>query len=64
MKPNTLSVAMDTALRAWRVKPASDDTQDRQIHVHALAHGVSVSGLRLALQRAGLIAPRKPRKAA
>ena len=64
MIKSSLSVAMHTAIQAWCVKPASDDSPERQLAAHALAHGVSVSGLRVALRRASLLPPVNPRKPA
>lgn len=59
MKRNSLSVAMDAALKAWCLKPPSDDSTGAQIAAHAVAHGVSASGLRRALLAGGYITPAK-----
>ena len=55
---NSLSVSMDQALKAWALRQPTGST-GAQIAAHAVAHGVSAAGLRLALLRAGLI-QRKP----
>jgi len=57
MKRNTLSAAMEQALNAWALKHDGDSTTE-QIARHAVAHGVTASGLRLALLRANLIQKR------
>lgn len=62
MKRNSLSVSMDAALKAWALRHPSDESTGAQIAQHAVAHGVSASGLRYALLNAGLIAKR-PEKA-
>ena len=54
MKKGTLSVSMDAALNAWALRNGKD------INQHAVAHGVSPSGLYRALLAAGLI-ERKPK---
>ena len=61
MIKSSVSVAMDSALKAWAIKPPTSETLERQIMAHALAHGISVSGLRLALRRASLIPAANPR---
>lgn len=55
---NSLSVSMDAALNAWALRPAPTGSQAAQIAAHAVAHGVSATGLRLALLRAGFIEKR------
>ena len=61
-KRTWLSVAMDAAVRAWCLRP--DASTSAQVAQHAVAHGVSVSGLRLALTKAGLLGKQVPRKPA
>ena len=51
-----LSVAMSRAIDAWALRNPSEEATSRQIAAHAVAHGVSITGLRMALIRAGLIA--------
>lgn len=58
MKRNTLSVAMDAALKAWALRSPAGST-GAQINAHAQAHGISPSGLYRALINAGMI-ERKP----
>lgn len=57
MKKNSLSVSMDAALKAWALRHATDASTSAQIAAHAVAHGVSSTGLLRALQRAGLVKP-------
>ena len=64
MIKSSVSVAMSAALQAWCLRPPSDDSPERQLASHALAHGISVSGLRVALRRANLIPQANPRKPA
>lgn len=64
MIKSSVSVAMNAALQAWCLRPPSDASQEAQITAHAVAHGVSVQGLRLALRRASLIPAANPRQPA
>ena len=57
-----LSVAMDAAIKSWCLRPDASTTA--QVAAHAVAHGVSVAGLRMALTRAGLLDAPKARKPA
>ena len=57
MKRNSLSVSMDQAIKAWALRQPTGST-GAQIAAHAVAHGVSAAGLRLALLRAGLVTKR------
>lgn len=61
MKRNTLSVAMDAALKAWAMRSPDSNagSTGAQINAHAQAHGISPSGLYRALINAGMI-ERKP----
>ena len=63
MKKGTLSVAVDAALNAWALREKTDSTS-AAIAAHAVAHGISASGLYKALLSAGLISRvREQRKA-
>ncbi len=55
MKKSSLSVAMHAALQSWEKRKKSDDSTGAQIAQHAVAHGVSVSGLYRALIASGAI---------
>ena len=54
----SLTVEMDAAIRAWCLRPGASTSA--QVAQHALAHGVSASGLWRALKRGGLIAKAAP----
>ena len=54
MNRDTLSVAMARALDAWPLRVPGRST-GADIAAHAVAHGVSASGLFRALRRSGLI---------
>ena len=54
-----LSVAMDAAIKSWCLRPDASTTA--QVAAHAVAHGVSVAGLRMALTKARLLDAPKAR---
>lgn len=57
MRADSLSVSMARALDAWHLRPAPKGSYMSQIEAHAVAHGVSSSGLFRALKRAKLVKP-------
>jgi len=57
MKADSLSVSMSRALDAWAIRPKVSGSHMSQIEAHAVAHGVSSSGLFRALKRAKLVKP-------